>query len=387
MADFLKKIVKKESSAVAAEILKADKSLRIYCGDPSLDWCIGGWAKGRLNLVYGPTKSGKSAMTIMAAAQIQKEDGGYVIIYDSEYYYKDDPDQMRRLETFGLDLNKTVIISSNRIGELFYGLGDLEEDVKKGKLKVSAIIVDSWGGIQSETAEKKIGDNKANEAGASFGGNAKYLNPILGSLLRLSAENNITLLAVQHCIKNQEQYGDKWILLGGERLRYLAFRTLFVEGSSAKAGKLLDGDMTLDEAMEASEDKVEVAVGKKILARCEKSRSVVEGRKAEFYINFAECRFAKKELSLFNLATNLGIIVHPKNDEGKENVQWWQYPVSSPAPLKVHGMAKMIDMLSKDENLYKKVLNDCMNSNSQGGTKEKMTDVATTEAPEAEITA
>lgn len=359
MSGYMKAILGKGKAAVAEQIAKLEKDSKIYAGDPALDWCIGGWARNRINLIYGPHKSGKSAITAMAAAAIQKEEGGWVIIFDSEYYYKDERDQAKRLAAFGLDLEKTLVISSNKIAELFYGLASLEKDIQSGDLKVSAIVVDSWGGIQSDQAESKIEENKADTAGNSFGGNAKFMNPILGQLLRICAENGVTLFAVQHCIRDMDTGG--WHLLGGERLRFLTNRTLFVQGSQGKQGMLLEGENILGQNDKYSD---ELIVGKKILARCEKSRSVVEGRKAEFFINFDECRFAKPELSLFNLATKLKVIVHPVNPEtGKENKMWWQYPAGE-IGMKLQGK-NFIEQLKEDRQLFSRVLQDCMKSSSK----------------------
>lgn len=357
MSSFMKKILDRQHAAVAEQVAKLEDSSKMYAGDPSLDWCIGGWARNRLNVIWGPSGSGKSAITAINAARLQKEVGGWVIIYDSEYFYKDDKDQAARLMSFGLDVGKTLLISSNKIGEAFYGLASLEEDIKKGDLKVAAIIVDSWGGFQSDQAEAKIEKNEAETAGNSFGGNAKFMNPILGQLLRIGAENNVTLFAVQHCIKDMETGG--WHLLGGERLRYLANRSVFVKSTTGKTGMLLEGEQILKQT-DAYEG--EVKVGKKIIAKCEKSRGVVEGRSVEFFVNFEECRFAKPELSLFNLATKLGVITHPVNPEtGKTNNVWWQYPAGE-AALKYQGAEKMMTALREDQNLYNRVLGECFKS-------------------------
>ena len=371
MADFMKKITARGKSAVASSITAMKESSTIYSGDPSLHWGTGGWAKNRINVVYGPTRSGKSAICALAAAQVQQKDGGMIIIYDSEYFYKDSPEQVERLSKFGANIDDVHIISSNKVDELFHGLKDMEEDIISGKMKVSAIIVDSWGGIQSEQAENKLSDNKTSDAGNSFGGNAKLMNPILGVLERISAENGVTTFVVQHCIKNMEQYGSPYLLLGGERFKYLSHMMLFVEGSQAKDAKLLEGDKTLEK-----DDKYdgEIMVGKKILFRCEKSRKVVEGRKGEFFMNFEECRFAKPEISLFNLAVNLGVIGHPVNEDGKESIMMWQYPMG-PNGLKFKGKANTISTLAEDKILFDKVMKDCLDINTTEGTSETLSSV------------
>jgi RecA/RadA recombinase len=364
MADFMKKILKRSNAMIGEAIATMDRQSMVYAGDPALDWAINGFSRGRLNLIYGPNKSGKSAISMIWAAQLQKENPDHwVIIYDSEYYYHKDPQNVQRLITFGLNLDRVLIVSSNQIGEAFHGLADLEEDVKAGKMKVCAIIVDSWGGFQSDQAEAKIAKNEAETAGNNFGGNAKFINPIIGQLLRIQAENDITGINIQHCIKNVEQYGDRWILLGGERLKFLCHRILFVESSQAADSKLVEGDQ-----QNAKKDGEITFVGKKILARCEKSRGVVEGRKVEFWMNFVECRFARPEHSLFTLASNLGVIYHP----GGNNV-WWAYDMDG-KEFKAQGAEKMAQLLAGNQALYTRVFQDCKSSKKMDAAKGQVSD-------------
>lgn len=391
MADFLKKVLKQQNAMVGDIVASMDRQSTLYCGDPALDWAINSVARYRLNLVYGPRGSGKSALAIIWAATLQKENPGHwVIIYDSEYYYHKDPMNVQRLLKFGLDLERTLIISSNKIGEAFYGLNDLEEDVKAktdpktgkvtpAKMKVCAIIVDSWGGFQSDQAEAKIAKNEAETAGNSFGGNAKFINPIIGQLLRIQAENDITGINVQHCIKNQEQYGDRWILIGGERLKFLSHRILFVESSQAADSKLILGD-----EQNAKKDGEISFVGKKILGRCEKSRGVVEGRKCEFWMNFEECRFARPEHSLFTLASNLGVLYHPVGDKGKENQAWWAFDMDG-KEMKANGAAKMAELMAANEPLFRRVFQACKASNNKDAAKGQVSDTPVEGLPEEEM--
>lgn len=390
----MKKVLKRQNAMVADAIASLDRKATCYAGDPALDWMINGYSRGRLNLLYGPNKSGKSAISMIWAAQLQKENPDHwVIIYDSEYYYYNDPENVQRLITFGLNLDRVLIISSNQIGEAFHGLSDLEEDVKsqpvmdkksgkqktdektgeplftKPKMKVCAIVVDSWGGFQSDQAEAKIAKNEADTAGNSFGGNAKFINPIIGQLLRIQAENDITGINVQHCIKNVEQYGDRWILLGGERLKFLSHRIVFIESSQAADSKLVAGDL-----QNAKKDGELQFTGKKILGRCEKSRGVVEGRKCEFWMNFQDCRFARPEHSLFTLASNLGILYHPKGKDGKVNNVWWAYDMDG-KEIKAQGADKMAEALADNDALYKRVFQSCKESNKSDAAKGQVSDL------------
>jgi hypothetical protein len=318
-----------------------------------------------------------------------------VLVFDSEYNYKD-PHELdndgnptedaiagrKRLAAAGIDWEMTIIKRSNEVDNLFEDLEQIKSDLKDDPACISAIIIDSWGGIQSEGAKNKIADGEFAGAGNAFGGNAKTMGPILQELLRLCSESAVTLFMVQHMMKNMEQYGDPYILIGGEKLKYLAHVILFLEPSKAKDGGLL-ADGTISE----SHDQSWMKVGKKIKFKCEKSRSVVEGRRGEFFMNFQELKFALPEVSLFNLACQLGIIGHPKTPvldkdgipkfdkkgvpEYKENKMYWEWPVGAPTPRKFHGSANTIKELGSDKELFEAVKRDCFETKKTNAIKEE----------------
>jgi RecA/RadA recombinase len=335
-----------------------------------------------LNLIYGPEKSGKSTLTAIAAAADQKKSGGAVVIFDSEYAYsafnevdengKPTPDNERlrlRMTKMGLDVENTYVFSSNEPNVLFKELGAIEKAVKAGQENISAIIIDSLGALQSATAQDKMAQGDVVGASNSYGGIAKIIAQLSLTFTRFCNEYGITGFLVQHCIMNMEGYGDKWVLLGGQKLRFMMHNILFVESVKAKdAGLLADGSTTEDNADG-------VRVGKRLRFKCDKSRNVVEGRKGEFWFNFEDGSFAKPEESLFEMATNLGVIDHPSKD-GKINKVWWQYPKDAPTPLKFQGRDKCIEALSEDKDLYQSVFDECMRSQQNSALSASTGDIS-----------
>jgi RecA/RadA recombinase len=386
----------KERNSRVKDALKGDYVG--YCGDPSLHWAIGGYMRARLNLLWGPTKSGKSTFALMWAAQEQKKTGGYVIIYDSEYNLEEsNPATRTRLEAVGLDPDKVIIISSNSMNELFFGLSDLEADIKAEKLKVAAILVDSWGGVAVESAIKKIADNEISDAGNSFGGNAKFISPLIQFFLRLAGEYAITCFFVQHCMMNMDQYGKKYLLIGGQKLRYLVHSSTFLEGVEAKDTRMDSSGHVIGQ----KEVDDFVATGKMIRAYCDKSRQVVEGRKVEFWVDFEKAQFAKSEWSLFSLAERLGIVGHPTEaetdkkgniktgEDGKPIIKvknaYWCYPADgAPGSTTWHGRPGMMEAL-KDKTLFDKIFKDCMESVAKNASSDG-TDMKSVLAGEPEET-
>lgn len=384
MSSFLKKLLKADHAGVVASLMETAEKRDTYAGDPSLDWGIKGWHTGGINLIYGPSGCGKSALALSAAAETwKKNQDSYVVIYDSEFYYYKNKANYERIAQFGIPLDKVILIAHNTIAVLFESLPQLEEDMnpdkKTGKvaLKVCAIIIDSLGGIQNQNAENKILKGESEAAGDAHRGNAKSMNPILGVFNRITAIHNIPCFIVQHCIKNQEMYGDKWVLLGGERLKFLSQRVVQVESSLSREAKLFAGDIPFNKDKPTEMEDL-VQVGKKIIFKCIKSRGGMEGGKGEFFFNFIEARFAKPDISLFNLASKLDVFYHPLNEAGKPNNSWWAYNLIG-KEIKAHGQSKMQEMLATDKELFARVLADCRASTKTSATDEQMSSVVSSD--------
>lgn len=348
-----------------------------YMGDPALHWSCGGYLRGGLNLFYGPSKSGKSTLSLMYAGQEQKDKGGVVVLLDTENSYID-PEEVDdngeytegalrsrvRFENAGIDLDNLLLWKSNQQADIFEPLRDMEKDLEKDPTCVAAIIVDSWEGVENVQAAAKISKGKAEDAGNSFGGNAKAINPILKRLVHLNTSYAVTVFSVQHVRVSMEQYGPKWLIPGGQTFIHLHNMIMMIEGVETKKNALMEGD----EQGTATSDMAQ-KVGKMIRFKCDKSRAVVEGRAGETFINFTDVHFAKPEESLFNLAVRLGVVIHPINEKtGNPNNLWWQYPANSANPAKFNGAKGIIDALTEDKDLYSAVWESCKNSSNKSAT-------------------
>jgi RecA/RadA recombinase len=377
----LSKLFKDEMSTVASVGAAAQIVNKLECGDPALSWCLGSWTLNRPNLIYGPSGSGKSALASIGAGKAQKKRPGSLVIFnDTEFYYHEQPDRIKRLEKYGIDIDNTMIIPGNTLDDAFGKLAQIENLLKEGKIDVSAWVIDSWQGIENISAAKKLDENKngegASDAGNAHRGNAKSMNPILTRILGLCAKYKITLFIVQHVMVSQDQYGPKFQMLGGEKLRHLCDSILYVESISAKDSKLnADGEV-------AGQD--DIVVGKKIRGRGEKTRNTVEGKKVEFWMDFENCSFAKAEESLLSLAENLGVVYTPfelevdangkpvidkKTGKQKKKEERGYYEANlENGVFKVFGRPKMLEKL-KDPSVFAQVQKACMQSNSMNASK------------------
>ena len=351
-------------------------------GDPALDWCTGSFARGRCNLTYGPKGSGKSTISLIAAGKEQQlclqaminknistENRGWVLVFDSEYSYPDHMDvdektgslteeakkARKRYEMAGIDPDRLLIIRGNKVDKLFHGVGELKKQVEEDVFAISGIIIDSWGGIMPEQTIDKLEGNKADDSGKSFGGNAKTIGGVVQYFLNIAAENGVTNFWVQHCIQNMDQYGPKWLLIGGQKLQFLVHSVLFVESAASKDGHLLDGDVISKDHKEAI-----TQVGKKIYAKCEKSRFVSEGRKVEFFMNFDDVKFALPEYSLFNLADKLDVF--------QKAGAWYSYPKNTEGAQKFQGSKGVMTALKEDQDFFNDVYQECMGLNISDAT-------------------
>ena len=378
---FMKKM--QEENAKKREDIKKSLNGERYghMSDPSLHWSCGGYMRGGMNLFYGPSKSGKSTFSLIFAGQEHKKKGGIVLVLDTENAYNDPHEvsesgelsegainMRKRLDAAGIDIDSFLLWKSNRPAEIFKPLQSMREDLIKDPACVAAIIVDSWEGIQNSQTQKKLDGGKADEVGNAYGGNAKSINPILKSLVDLNVSFGVTVFSVQHVRMNIEEYGPKWTIPGGQTFVHLHNMIMLIEGSETKKNSLLVGDerggSTSDMAMK---------IGKMVRFKCDKSRACVEGRQGEMFVNFQDLKFAKPEESLFNLASRLGVIVHPINEKtGASNNLWWQYPAEAETPIKFKGGVNVIKSLTEDKNLYNEIWQDCLSSGKLIATDESL---------------
>lgn len=339
--------------------------------DPVLQWVLGGFNRGKLNMVYGPKGSGKSTLLNVALGTEQKliegwdtdPLAGWVVIIDTEGAYED-PHELddygnvtvdalkarHRFTSSGIRWQKVLLIKSNRVDKAFSDLKEINELARSHPKYFAAILVDSWGGVQSEQAVEKLEQGKVADAGKSFGGNSKTIGPIIQYLLDIAMTTGTTMYFVQHCMQNMKEKDPiRWLLLGGQKLQFLCNNILFLESAARKDAHLLEGEIASEKHADIETSR---KVGKLIYARCEKSRNVVEGRKAGFWMNFETCQFAMKEMVLAELAKNLDVI--------KSAGAWMSYPPDSINAQKWQGLDAFIGAMKGNPALYKEIFDACM---------------------------
>lgn len=343
---FLQDLLDEEKKATLLSNLGDDcEDGAIHPQDPSLAFALGGgFAKDRINVLAGPSGTGKSFLALQTAASLQSKDPDkWVFIVDTEYNLQT-KDQQARLVKMGLNPNRTFIYSSNEIDKVFGFITKIEKSLKEGKLNLAALVYDSLGGLADKTSEDKLSQGEVEGASHSFGGHAKILSAVLKVILRVAAEHNVTVMLIQHAMVQMDPNkakGSPWIITGGQKLKFLSNVMVLLENIERKdAGIKGDGESV------ENGDKDFVRTGKLVRFSVIKSRFCPEGRKAEVAFNFADCSIVQKEKSLFNVACLTGVVYHP---EGQGN-SWWAFKNENGEEVKAYGQTKLMSLLSEPSN-------------------------------------
>ena len=135
----------------------------IPTGSISLDMAIGGgYPRGSIVNAFGPESSGKSLLSILAIAQVQKM-GGMAVIWDAEHSYSKNSTWMR---VNGVDTSKLIFLKLKPEEGCEVGFDAVEKIIKSGAADL--IVIDSVPYlIPQESLDKAMtdGEQMARRAG------------------------------------------------------------------------------------------------------------------------------------------------------------------------------------------------------------------------------
>lgn len=156
MSEGLENIVSKMGKEFGSENVRlasqTPKIEAISTGIPSLDYAlgIGGYPKGGITMVFGPENVGKSVLSYMAIAEVQRA-GGYAALVDLEGGL--DPEFAPK---FGVDLDKLIVTSPTSAEDTRDHAIMLANEPSLG-----LIVVDSIGAMASEKELDEEGKKQA----------------------------------------------------------------------------------------------------------------------------------------------------------------------------------------------------------------------------------
>ncbi len=190
---------------------------------------IGGIPKGRIVEVYGPESSGKTTLTLLLAAQCQKEDG-IVAFVDAEHAL--DPEYAK---TLGVDIDE-LLVSQPDTGE--QALAIVESLVRSSA--VDLVIVDSVAALVPKA--EIDGEMEDQQVGLQARLMSKALRKLAGII---NKTNTIVIFINQLREKVGVMFGNPETTTGGMALKfYSSVRMDIRKGEPIKEGANIIGTKT-----------------------------------------------------------------------------------------------------------------------------------------------
>lgn len=337
---YLSKMLTSERISIAKNLLNQKAEL-VSLDSVALDWATGGGIPvGELVLFWGKEGTGKSlnCMKLVAREQ-QKHPDKWAIWVDTEYAF-----DAGRAEMMGIDNERLIVIQSNTFEGAIAPVAKMEAEIHEHK-NICAIVVDSIKGLQSVNSQHQMEEGKVESAANAYGGVAKSVNPALHLLLRLANECKILTLLTNHVSMNMDPMTAKYkpyTLSGGKQLQHLCSTIVFLD-------KPEGAKMNLIGEQKDNYGK-EIKYGSLIRCTVNKSRRTVEGKRAEFAMNFETGAIEQKEEELFRLAKGLGVLWNIKAT--------WGFRDPALGIKAVHEKG-FVALLADSPKLFKEVFEDC----------------------------
>lgn len=181
----------------------------------------GGFAQGRLTLLQGAAKAGKTSIACLAIAEAQKnEPDKDNIVIDLENSFN--PDWAK---TLGVDIDKLMVVQPDTHAEKVYDM--IEYMLKKGNF--SYIVLDSLDGLVPKEELEETDWDKESRVGGTAKLNSKAMRKIVNSgLLRESATSLIFIQQLRDRIGSFSLYGTPTTVTGGRSIQHAATHILEV---------------------------------------------------------------------------------------------------------------------------------------------------------------
>lgn len=213
----------------------ADIDLWVDTGIPAVNRKLSNtWHKGllygRTVGIYGESGSGKSLFLAQCAANAQKQHGAYVVWIDVEGAVSDKKTGEQWFLDIGLDINEAnfqrlhLATYSDALSLMSGFVNQWREDEYKKELPPLFIIFDSYSHLMTDSM---ILQNEGKKAlTGDQGQKAKQLGDLVVRLNGMIEGLRILITGVMHVYDNQEMYGPKHKLTGGNKPVFTASQSL-----------------------------------------------------------------------------------------------------------------------------------------------------------------
>ncbi len=311
--DILESLAKDFSLVRDKDYIK--KTEAIPSGSLALDLAlgIGGYPRGAIIDIYGEESSGKSLLTIMTIAQLQRK-GGIAVIWDAERSYSKNMEWMR---INGVDTSKVFFLKLKPEQPAEDGFNAIEEICKNKAADL--IVIDSIPSLVPQAMlEKNIGDS------IKIGARAALLTNVLPRLTSLADENDVTIMTINQirAAINTSFYGPTERETSIFALKH--YSTIRMEVSKINKSVKFEN---------------EIPIGHRIKVKIVKNKVAAPGKVCEFEINYTKGVNNIMETAEILISTGLA----------KRKGAWIEYEGK-----KMQGINGLYEELKQNKELYKK---------------------------------
>ena len=336
----LKKLAKKLPDGAVYTLNEQEGIEFIPTGISTLDYAIGGgWPRGWMTQVYGPSSSGKSAMVLQSIGNYQKNHPeSLAAVIDLEKSMTED-----WAVKFGIDPDRLVVLRPTNVEEM---ITMSVEAVKANAFDI--IMVDSLGAglLQSEI------ENDRNRVAGSAGAITRMVKSINAAFIELERmkkiENSETedesdyivpsvLLINQVRVNMSSMYGED-TYGGGKALGHMLGVNIHLRASKASADKIM-----------GTVDGQQLRVGWMCTATVEKNKLSTPGKSAGYSFVFCECPEHEFGIDNARSVADLALATGIARVDGKSIY----YPTPSGTEEKVVGRNNFQQIMRENEELVK----------------------------------
>lgn len=197
----------------------------------------GGWAKGRMGLIWGPRSAGKSTFVLQQIAIAQAQ-GKVCAYFDVERTF-----DKEWAEKQGVDIDELIYVKAGTIHSV------VNDGVALMKAGADLISVDSITAIMPSTFLEDNGELKPFEKTGAIGGLARSLSPALAQLTYANDHDTSVLFVSQ--VRMAQKGSMYWGMSpsGGKAMDHATSQSLRLTSSSSNAinGEVVQGDLLLEQ--------------------------------------------------------------------------------------------------------------------------------------------
>ena len=336
----LKKLAKKLPDGAVYTLNEQEGIEFIPTGISTLDYAIGGgWPRGWMTQVYGPSSSGKSAMVLQSIGNYQKSHPeSLAAVIDLEQSMPED-----WAVKFGIDPDSLGVLRPTNVEEM---ITMSVEAVKANAFDI--IMVDSLGAglLQSEI------ENDRNRVAGSAGAITRMVKSINAAFIELERmkkiENSETedesdyivpsvLLINQVRVNMSSMYGED-TYGGGKALGHMLGVNIHLRASKASADKIM-----------GTVDGQQLRVGWMCTATVEKNKLSTPGKSAGYSFVFCECPEHEFGIDNARSVADLALATGIARVDGKSIY----YPTPNGTEEKVVGRNNFQQIMRENEELVK----------------------------------